>query len=142
MLRPLFFTDEQIQAMEIQEISVNNIPSKTYKIDIASGEILASFVDYSDAIRQSVIKAILTARERYIIYSSNYGSEIYNILGKGYSQEYLELEIPRLINETLMVDDRIIGTNTYTIERKGSDIYISFTVETNVTDNVLVEVVI
>lgn len=142
-MRPLIFTDDEIEQISISEIILTKkIPLKTYKLDFENGRVLSKFVDDEEAIKQSIYKTLKTAREKYLIYSSNFGSELNYLYGKQYSQEYLELEIPRLINEALMVYDWFESTEDYTIEKNGEVLYISFAVSTNMTENFAVEVTI
>lgn len=143
MLRPTIFTDEElIQLDSSLSTTTTSTPSKTYKIDFVTGEIYAEFVDLTESLAQSVIKTIKTERDRYVVYSSNYGSELNNILGSGYSIEYLQLEIPRLIQESLMIDDRVLGTDNFNIEKVGDVLNISFDVESVFGDNITIEVTV
>ncbi|HLO11485.1 MAG TPA: DUF2634 domain-containing protein [Pseudoneobacillus sp.] len=142
MLRPLIFTQEELDNVNKSNDIKQVAPSKTYRFDMTTGEIYAEWVDHDEAIRQMVVKTIKTMRDKYLIYSSDYGCEIFYLLGSTYSQEYLELEIPRLIDEALMVDDRIKGTTNYTITRVGNDINVSFEVLCKIINNVVVEVVL
>jgi hypothetical protein len=136
---PLLISDEDIQALEETGGTIQ-YASKTYKFDFETGEIYAEFVDLEDAIRQGVIKAILTARDRYIIYSSDYGCEISYLMGKAYSLDYLQIEVPRLIQEALIPDERVSEAKDFTISKDGDILVITFTVITDLQSEVDVEV--
>lgn len=139
MLTPLLLTDEELDALE--ETSVDETePSKTYKIDFETGEIYAEWVDDADALKQSVIKAVRTFRDKYLIYSEDYGSEIDYLIGQNFPIEYLQLEVPRLIEEALMIDDRVEAVENFVVEQTGDQLYISFEVIAAVGESVAVEV--
>lgn len=136
---PFFISDEEVLD---DERLVEEEPSRTYYFDFEKGEIMAQFIDNEDAIVQAAVKAIKTARDRYLIYSSDYGSELSDLIGYVYSIEYLRLEIPRLIQEALVVDTRIADLTNFQIEREGADVFVSFELINNVDGSTVVEVVI
>ncbi|MBS5801043.1 MAG: DUF2634 domain-containing protein, partial [Clostridiales bacterium] len=83
----------------------NNImPSKTFYIDFESKKILG-MVDDKKAIEQSIYLALKTERYNYLIFSWNYGEEMNKLVGK--PKDLARAELPRLLNECLLVDDRI-----------------------------------
>lgn len=134
---PFLISDEEID----QEVAPTEKPSsKTYKLDFETGEILPEFIDYEEAIKQAVVKAIRTRRSSYLIYSDDYGSEIGDLLGEAYSIDYLQIEVPRLISETFLDDDRILECTDFEITKTGESIYCSFTVVTDIQTAVQVEV--
>jgi hypothetical protein len=137
MITPLIFP---IEDDEVLELSEDNQPGKTYRFDIDTGEIFAEFIDGSEAVKQAVSKYIKTVRDKYLIYSSDYGCEILYLLGNVYSKEYLDMEVPRFIDECLSVDNRIIETSNYKIELKDDKLYVSFDVITENDDITEIEV--
>lgn len=104
-------------------------PSKTYSFDMDTGAI-GGFIDGREAIRQFVRKAIATARFRFIVYDSQYGSELEDLIGQDVSLPLLQAEIPRVIREALIYDDRINDVTNFVIDRAGDAVHVSFTVET------------
>jgi hypothetical protein len=143
MLAPIILTDEQLEAWENQNLNVEEIPSKTYKIDFDTGNITAEFIDGESAVLQYCEKIIKTFRYKYLIYTDDIGSELNQILGKSYSEDYIKLEAKRLIKEALEIDDRILSMYDFEISLSGDVLYVSFSLETNVTDKILtVEVTI
>lgn len=142
MIRPLIFTETDLATIKNLSQPKTIQPSKTYKIDFNSGEIYSEFIDLEDAVEQMVTKMLKTRRKRYLIYSTDYGSELSYLLGKSYSIEYLNLEIPRLVNEALMIDDRIKLTSNYVISRTDDQLNISFEVTTTFGKTVVVEVLL
>lgn len=104
-------------------------PSKTYAFDFDTGEI-GGYIDGLDAVRQFVRKAVATPRFRSIIYDSQYGCELENLIGGDITAQLLQAEITRIISEALIYDDRIKDVTDVTIARDSDKLNISFTVST------------
>jgi len=102
-------------------------PSKTFALDLENGRI-GGFIDGETAIQQFIRKAIYTARNRYLIYSDAYGSEIDDMLSQNLSFSVLEIEIPRLIEDALIYDDRIDSVGNFVLTQQSDKLYVSFTV--------------
>lgn len=115
-------------------------PSKTYVLDLTSGAI-GVVVDGSEAIKQFVLKAILTARYNFTIYDEDYGCELEDVIGQDVSQELIRTEIPRVITEALIYDDRIADVYDFDITQDGDKLYVSFYVDTD-DEEIPIEVVI
>lgn len=111
------------------EYTVTSIPSKTYKIDWEKGRI-EGFIDGEDAIRQSIDLAITTERCLWGIYSWNYGSDIYHLIGK--SDAYAMSEMKRMIQDALSPDGRIEETSDFTFEAERGNVTCQFTAKTTV----------
>ena len=113
------------------EVPVQVQPSRTYALNFDTGEV-GGIIDGEAAIRQAIRKAIMTARFRYLIYGYEhlYGCELEDLIGQDLPIELLNAEVPRLISEALLVDDRIEDVYNFTIERKGDGLYVSFFVDT------------
>jgi phage baseplate assembly protein W len=111
----------------IEEVEAQPEPSKTYRLDLESGEI-GGLVDGDEALRQFIAKAIRTARFRFLIYDDDYGSELEDLIGEDVTPELLESEIPRVITEALIYDDRVAEVADFRIVRDGDKVTVSFTV--------------
>lgn len=142
MLTPLIFNNEELNNANNLITTEESAPSKTYKIDFEKGEIYPVFIDGTEAIKQAVKKAIKTIRDKYLIYSSDYGCEIYYLKGKSYSKEYLQIEVPRLIKEALMVDDRIEATENFIVDVIDDELHVSFEVVSIYGSSIPIEVVL
>lgn len=81
------------------------MPSKTYRMNIEEETVSEIITDDLEAVRQAVYKILNTERYKHIIYSSDYGVELADLFGK--PMPYVIPEIPRRIEEALLVDDRI-----------------------------------
>jgi hypothetical protein len=142
MLGPIILTDDELAKLDEQS-TTTDAPSKTYTFDFDTNELIEVFIDDMQAIKQAAMKAIYTNRDRYLIYSSDYGSEIFYLLGSGYSEDYLKLEIPRLVKEALMPDDRIVDAQNFVISKDGDTLNIQFDLITNISnDSITVEVIL
>jgi len=86
------------------------LPSKTYRI--LNGRV-AGWIDNLDAIKQSIEKTLLTERFRYEIYSDRFGIELENLIGE--SKDLVVSEIERIVNESLLIDERIVDLEDFTI---------------------------
>lgn len=113
----------------VEEVTVETQPNKTYSLDLKKGEI-GSLIDGEQALRQFILKAIETARFRFLIYSDEYGSELDSLIGEDISQELLNTEIPRVITDALIYDDRVKAVNNFVITRESDKLFITFSVDT------------
>jgi hypothetical protein len=69
-----------------------------------------------------------TNRYEHVIYSTNFGSELANLIGKPTS--YVVPELQRLITEALTVDNRVTSVDGFSFDVKGNNVTTSFTVHT------------
>lgn len=106
----------------------NNImPSKTFYIDFESKKILG-MVDDKKAMEQSIYLMLKTGRYEHLIFSWNYGEEINNLIGK--PKDLAKAELPRLLNECLLADDRISAIEDIVITDVEDGLHVSFTAVT------------
>ncbi|WP_128896325.1 DUF2634 domain-containing protein [Longirhabdus pacifica] len=120
---------QQAPNVEIKESRKQIASSKTYHFNFDTGE-MKGFVDSLQAIKQYIRKALCTPRFRYLIYDDQYGSELEELIGKDVSNEFIFAEIPRLVREALIYDDRITDVKDVKVKRQDDAIYVSFQVET------------
>lgn len=115
-------------------------PSLTWKLDLDRGKITGK-TDGLDAVKQAVLKSLQTDRFWYDIYSFDYGHELKLIIGN--PPQFVTSEVKRMIEEALLIDDRItavknvetsISSDQMTIQFTVTSIYGSF--EGEVTSNV------
>lgn len=109
--------------------TTTSMPSKTYKIDWETGRI-DGFIDGKDAVGQSIELALTTERYIWNIYSWNYGSEIYNLVGK--SDAYAMTKMKRMIQDALSPDFRVTETKDFKFEVNRGTITCQFTANTTV----------
>ncbi|URN94635.1 MAG: DUF2634 domain-containing protein [Candidatus Pristimantibacillus lignocellulolyticus] len=115
-------------------------PSLTWKLDLDRGKITGK-TDGLDAVKQAVLKSLQTDRFWYDIYSFDYGHELKLIIGN--PPQFVTSEVKRMIEEALLIDDRItavknvetsISSDLMNIQFTVTSIYGSF--EGEVTSNV------
>ena len=127
-LTPINFTVD----VEVDEVVTDDIaqsePSRTWKLDLENGTI-GRPIDGKEAIRQFILKAIGTARNRYLIYNDEYGSEIQDFIGQTLTTELASVEVPRLVREAIMYDDRIADVPNVDVKQTNDDVFINVTVE-------------
>ena len=116
-------------------------PSLTYRLDLNRGRIIGR-VDGIEAVKQFIMKALITPRFRCIIYDNQYGSELKEtVIAKDASREYVETEIPRLVKDALFIDSRILDIYDFTFSFEDDSAFIKFTVNTIFGETVLKVVV-
>lgn len=103
-------------------------PAFTYRLNFGTSR-LGGMVDGKDALKQFVVKAILTCRARHRIYSDGYGCEIEDLIGSDVTEAFIQAEIPRMVREALIYDDRIDDVTNIRVTRQADAIYIVATVE-------------
>lgn len=106
-----FTQDEQSSNYEI-------MPAKTYRMDTRSRRIVG-MIDGRDAVLQFIKKVLDTTKYAYEIYDWYYGNELKALVGKPY--DYICTEIPRIVREALMTDDRIKDCRDFTFQQTSID---------------------
>lgn len=119
--------DEEITEDVATSTSVETQPSKTFELDLLNGQI-GGYIDGEQAIQQFIRKAVFTARNRYLIYSDAYGSELSDLVSKNLPFSVLEIEIPRLIEDALVYDDRIASVGNFVLTQESDKLFVSFVV--------------
>lgn len=85
-------------------------PTNTFIIDWTSKQI--SGMDSGlPAMRQAVEIILQNERFHWQIYSSNFGSELEDLVGEEYA--YITSEIPRRINDAFSMDNRILSADNF-----------------------------
>lgn len=127
----------QTTSVEISEGQV--LPSLTYRLNFDESK-LSGKVDNLESVIQSVRLILSIDRYSCPIYNGNYGNEIINLIGQ--SHDYVRADLPRMVNEALLQDDRITGTENYVFNKVDMDsISVSFDVNTIYgTSNYVLEV--
>ncbi len=77
------------------------------------------FVEGNEAIKVWIFKSLKTNRFEYEIYSWDFGSEIENLIGSGYSKGFIESEANRFIKEALLINPYIISVHDVSTTFKG-----------------------
>lgn len=107
-------------------------PSKTYEIDFENNKLTGRMIDGLEALRQFVILALRTSRFSYESYSADFGSELADLIAdKEATDALIEMEIPRLIEEALIFDERVESVLDFVIEKNDDSYTVSFTVNSS-----------
>lgn len=105
-------------------------PSLTYKLDLDAGRIYGK-VDGLEAAQQFIRKALITPRFHCLIYDNQYGSEIKDTISDNEcTDELVESEIPRLVEDALLCDGRILKVYDFDFEFEDDNCYLQFTADT------------
>lgn len=113
------------------DLAFQSRPSHTYKIDFTSKR-LSGMIDGLEAVKQAVFKILNTERFRYFIYSSDYGSELFGLIGE--HPLYVESELERRIQEALMQDDRIDSVDDVQVQFESDRAIVRFVVHSSFGD--------
>ncbi|HBF3102351.1 TPA: DUF2634 domain-containing protein, partial [Clostridioides difficile] len=104
----LFPQNETFETVELKNNNENELDLKgSFLFDFEKGEFVKNAdgtlkkCDKVQAYKQWCQKAILTPRYKRSAYSSVYGSEIKELIASNLSKNAKELEISRLIKETI-----------------------------------------
>lgn len=112
--------------------------NRTYKINLKEKRV-EGFIDGKEAVKQAIIKMLNTERFRYEIYNSEYGNELYTLIGKDYL--FVQNELKRMVEECLLADDRILSVEDFNIEENlinNDSVTVSFVVITKAQENILI----
>ncbi|MGO5676419.1 DUF2634 domain-containing protein [Bacillus subtilis] len=122
----------EIEFDDIEDDSEVIETSQTYKIDFENGRITNEIITGLEAIKQFVHLSLHTERYAYFVYSHDIGNELQDVLADYETTDaYKKMEIPRLIEEALIYDDRVSSVSNFEIEKQGESFRVSFTVETD-----------
>lgn len=102
-LFPAYIENEEILDEPIGEIET----PREFGINFATGQLTGVIVEGIEAVKVWCYIALQVARYRYFICSWEYGNEIEDLFGKGYSAEHLKSEISRMTEECLLVNGNI-----------------------------------
>lgn len=102
-------------------------PSKTWIIDRNTMQV--AYMDEGlEAVRQAVEIALNVERFRWQIYNTNFGAELNDLVGD--DEAYIEAELPRMVEDALSPDNRVVSVDNYTFSRRGDALAVSFSVHT------------
>lgn len=124
------FGDEEVTEQQEEEIYI----PKEYGIDFETGQLTGKVVEGLEAVKVWAWLALQTARERYYIYTTDYGQEYEDMIGKGYTKDYLKAELMRMTEECLTVNPYITGIENFGMSKDGDHVTLSFLMVTNLGD--------
>lgn len=102
-----------------------NYPSRTYKV-LLDKDRISGYTDEVDALIQSIYFILNTERYKFVIYSWDYGVELFDLFGK--QMTYVIPEVERRVTEALMQDDRVVEVTNFEFEPVGHKLHVTFDV--------------
>jgi len=132
-LASLYPTFEVPEIIEQQQTEPAPRYGKSWLFDFAKGDFVVDGsgrvvqADGHTAWVQGCVKTVMTERFAYLIYSTDYGSEVEQAL-KQPSRKAVEAELERVITEALLVDPRTKMVKDFVFEWEGDAVKVSFTV--------------
>lgn len=110
------------------DIVITAQPSKTWIIDRDAMQV-SRMDEGLEAVRQSVEIALNVERYRWTIYDANFGSELDGLVGE--DEAYIIAELPRMVEDALSPDSRVIAVDNYVFTRLDTtSMRVTFTVHT------------
>lgn len=100
---PAYIEDEEI----LEELEEQQSIPREFGIDFTTGQLTGEIVEGIEAIKVWCYLALRVARYRFFVCSWDYGNEIEDLYGQGYSAEHIESEAARMIEECLLVSEYI-----------------------------------
>lgn len=88
------------------------------------------YVEKNDALKIWIWKTLYTSRYTYLAYSTNYGNEIYTLIGRYLAGDLLYSELIRMIEEALLCNPYIVSLTEFDITRNSSKVICNYSVNT------------
>lgn len=110
------------------DIVITAQPSKTWIIDRDAMQV-SRMDEGLESVRQAVEIALNVERYKWTIYDANFGSELDGLAGE--DEAYIIAELPRMVEDALSPDSRVISVDNYVFTRLDStSMRVTFTVHT------------
>lgn len=103
---------------------------KEYEIDFKTGQLTGRSVEGLEAIKIWIWLVLQTPRYRYYIYTWDYGNEFDDLIGQGYSEEYITAEAQRMTEDCLLVNENIQSISDFSVGMENDQLSVSFTANT------------
>ncbi len=129
----LYSTFDMPEIVEQQQTEPAPQYGKSWLFDFAKGDFVTDGAgrvieaDGYTAWAQWCVKAVLTERFAYLVYSSDYGTELEQAMRQP-SRAAVEAELERVITEALLVDPRTERVTDFSFEWEGDAVRVGFTV--------------
>ena len=82
------------------------------------------YVEKNEALKVWIYYALLIPRFTWVAYSTDYGQEIYTLIGRYLSGELLKSELKRFIEEALLCNPYLTSLSDFDIQRQGAKVNI------------------
>jgi hypothetical protein len=88
------------------------------------------YVEKNEALKVWIWKALFASRYTYLAYSTDYGNEIYTLIGRYLQKDLLYSELKRMLEDCLLCNPYIVSLTDFDITQKGSKVECNFSVNT------------
>lgn len=105
-----------------------------YGIDFETGQLTGRRVTGIEAIKVWIYLCLKCPRYYYPIYSWDYGVELEVYVGKTATQEFLDTDLRKEVEDALRINPYIARVSAWEATRDGSRVHIVMTVETDLGD--------
>lgn len=122
---PFDLDDDEILA-KTRDVS----KERDYEIDFERNVLTGRMIEGIEAVKQWIRLALGTERYFYRQYSWNFGHELDTLIGKGYSNGYIETEAYRMVSEALQLEPNIVSISNFKCHFDDGNLTVSFTVNT------------
>lgn len=123
----------EIVTVPFTEEDINNVNRiyRTYRIDFERKRV-GGMIDGKEAVVQAIWKILSTTRFAHFIYDDQYGQDIFRkINDSGLTPDYIEADMPVMVEEALLYDERITGISDFSYRIiSGDSVHISFIADT------------
>ena len=109
---------------------------REFGIDFTTGQLTGAIVEGTEAIKVWCYLALRITRYKYFICSWNYGNDLEDLYGKGYSVEHLKSEVSRMVKECLLENQYIESVVIGNVACIGGKVRAEIEVTTIYGDNV------
>lgn len=121
MIPTVIGTDDYLADFTISEQT--EYPSFTHKLLISQDRVLGN-VNGQEAVKQAIYKLLNTERYEHVIYSSNYGVELRDLIGAHVA--FVVPEAERRIKDALLWDKRITKVFDFNFDIGKKSIHVTF----------------
>ncbi len=108
------------------ELTYKTNETKTHFMNIDQNSIYG-FVDEKEALKQAIFKILNTQRNKYLMYSRNYGIDIDDLFGEQIS--YVKSQLEERIVDALSIDERIIDVYDFNYTDDYKNLAVTFKVK-------------
>lgn len=88
------------------------------------------YVEKNEALKVWIWKALFTSRYTYLAYTTDYGNEIYTLIGRYLKGDILYSELRRMIEECLLCNPYITFLSDFRVKQEGAKVICTFGVNT------------
>lgn len=106
--------------------------TETYHLDFDKHRMTSRHIDDLEAVNQYIFKALMTPRFKCLIYSTQYGSQVAQLITNTPSRAYLEASIYDIVLDAIIHDERVLSMprESFTVVFEGDTIKVNGKVNT------------